>query len=83
MSKQQGRGGMGSHKHGVSGKSGMPRGLKQRLAREENKRQEKKSRRQRMYESIPLLWTRCCEKEKEAKGHNGWGEGYMVNGLQW
>ena len=59
----QGRGGMGSHKHGVSGRGGSPPGLKQRLAREQNQRskeraQMRKRRRQRMYETIRELMTR-------------------------
>jgi len=68
MSKQQGRGGMGSHKHGVSGKSGMPPGLKQQLAREENKRKDKKSRRQRMYDSIAALMNALIRNRKRGKG---------------
>lgn len=55
MSMQQGRGGMGCHKHGVSGHTRLPPGLKQRLAREENKRREKTSHWQRMYESVSEL----------------------------
>ncbi len=55
MSMQQGRGGMSSHKHGISGHAGPPPGLKQSLAREENKRREKTSHRQRMYESVHEL----------------------------
>ncbi len=56
----QGRGGMGSHKHGVSGRGGSPPGLKQRLAREQNQRQDeqqetRKRRRQGMYNSIREL----------------------------
>jgi len=68
MSKQQGRGGMGSHKHGVSGKSGMPPGLKQQVAREENKRRDKKSRRQRMYNSIAALMDALMRSKKRRKG---------------
>lgn len=55
MSRQQGRGGMGSHKHGVSGQSGLPPGLKQRLAREDNERRKKKKREQPMYASLQAL----------------------------
>ncbi len=56
----QGRGGMGSHKHGVSGRGGSPPGLKQRLAREQSQRQSerteaRKRRRQRMYDTIREL----------------------------
>ena len=56
----QGRGGMGSHKHGASGRGGSPPGLKQRLAREQNKRlkereEARKRRRQRMYGTIREL----------------------------
>ncbi len=56
----QGRGGMGSHKHGVSGRGGSPPGLKQRLAREQNQRQDeqqetRKRRRQGMCNSIREL----------------------------
>ncbi len=59
----QGRGGMGSHKHGVSGRGGLPPGLKQRLAREQNQRskeraQTRKRRKQRMYETVRELMTR-------------------------
>ena len=60
---RQGRGGLGSHKHGVSGRGGAPPGMKQRLAREQNQRskeqaQTRKRRRQRMYETIRELMTR-------------------------
>ncbi|MGH8651501.1 MAG: hypothetical protein ACREYE_04665 [Gammaproteobacteria bacterium] len=68
MSKQQGRGGIGSHKHGVSGKSGMPPRLKQQLAREENERKGKKSRRQRMYDSIAALMNALIRNRKRGKG---------------
>ncbi|MGH8651509.1 MAG: hypothetical protein ACREYE_04705 [Gammaproteobacteria bacterium] len=74
MSKQQGRGGMGTHKHGVSGKSGMPPRLKQQLAREENKRKDKKGRRQRMYDSIAALMNALI-RNKRGKGHKGGDEG--------
>ncbi len=50
-----GSGGMGSHKHGVSGKACMPPGLKQRLAHEENARQTKQTRKQRMHDSVRSL----------------------------
>lgn len=55
MSIQHGRGGMGSHKHGVSGESGMPSGLKQQLAREDNKRRIVKKGVGRFYDSIEAL----------------------------
>jgi len=45
MSTQQGRGGTGSHKHGVSGHSGHPSGFKQQLAREANREEEEKKKR--------------------------------------
>jgi len=59
----QGRGGMSSHKHGVSGRSGSPPGLKQRLAREQNQRSKEREevrqrRRQRMYDTIRGLMER-------------------------
>ncbi len=59
----QGRGGMGSHKHGVSGRGGAPPGLKQRLAREQNQRLSerqgtRKRRRQRIDETIRELMRR-------------------------
>lgn len=44
MSKQSGRGGMGSHKHGVSGRTHKPARLKQelgRLANRDGERQRK------------------------------------------
>jgi len=59
---------MGSHKHGVSGKSGMPPGLKQQLARDENKRKDKKSRRQRMYDSITALMNALMRNGERGKG---------------
>ena len=54
---------MGSHKHGVSGRSGSPPGLKQRLAREQNRRSEeweeaRKRHRQPMYNTIRELMAR-------------------------
>ena len=70
MSRQQGRGGMGSHKHGSSGKTGMPPGLKQQLAREENKRKRKKKRRQTMYDSIRALMKALTRGSGGRKGQS-------------
>lgn len=41
---QQGRGGMGSKKHGRSGQGGSPSGLKQDLARTANKEADQKKK---------------------------------------
>jgi hypothetical protein len=59
----QGRGGMGSHKHGISGRGGSPPGLKQRLAREQIQRSKeraetRKRHRQPMYNTIRELMAR-------------------------
>ena len=54
MSGQKGRGGMGSHKHAISGTPGMPPGLKQRLAREANSKKKKKAK-TKMYSSVDEL----------------------------
>lgn len=51
MSGQKGRGGMGSHKHAISGTLGMPPGLKQQLARDVNSKKKKKPK-QKMYGSV-------------------------------
>jgi hypothetical protein len=71
MSMQQGRGGMGSHKHSVSGEPGLPPGLKQSLAREENKRREKISHRQRMYGSVPELMRDRRARLRETPSNSG------------
>ncbi len=59
----QGRGGMGSHKHGVSGRGGPSPGLKQRLAREQNRRlkereEVRKRRRSQFYDTVRELMGR-------------------------
>ncbi len=55
MSRQQGRGGMGSRKHGRSGRSGPPPGLKQYLARLENERHKQPKRKQELFASVLAL----------------------------
>lgn len=52
MSRQQGRGGMGSRKHGRSGQPGPPPGLKQFLARLANERRQKSKRKQKLFASV-------------------------------
>ena len=64
---QQGRRGMGSHKHGISGRGGPPLGLKQRLAREQDRclkdREEaRKRRRSKMYDTIRELMARSQKR---------------------
>ncbi len=50
MSKQRGRGGMGSHKHGVSGRAVTPLGVKWASAEFFNKEAaRRKARKQEMY----------------------------------
>lgn len=70
MSMQQGRGGMGSHKHGVSGHAGLPPGLKQCLAREDNERREKTSHRPRMYESVLELMRERRARPRKSPSHS-------------
>ncbi len=55
MSRQQGRGGMGSRKHGRSGWSGPPPGLKQYLARLENEQRKPPKRKQELFASVLAL----------------------------
>jgi hypothetical protein len=55
MSRQQGRGGMGSRKHGRSGRPGPPPGLKCSLARLENERRQKPKRSQKWFASVLAL----------------------------
>ena len=53
MSKQQGRGGTGSHKHGVSGRAGPPTAVKRATAEFFNKEAEqRKKRKGKMYGSV-------------------------------
>lgn len=53
MSMQQGRGGMGSHKHGVSDRAGPPNAVKRFVAQFFNKEVERRGRRQGpMYTSV-------------------------------
>ena len=53
MSKQRGRGGMGSHKHGVSGRAGPPRAVKWATAQFFNEEAaRRKARKQKMYGSV-------------------------------
>ncbi len=53
MSKQRGRGGMGSHKHGVSGRAGPSRTVKWATAEFFNKEAaRRKVRKQKMYGSV-------------------------------
>lgn len=51
---QQGRSGMGSHKHGVSGTSGLNRRELQKLAREVNRATEVKKRQSEKRKGPPL-----------------------------
>lgn len=55
MSWQQGRGGMGSRKHGRSGQPGPPPGLKQFLARLDNERRKRSKRKQALFPSLQAL----------------------------
>lgn len=55
MSWQQGRGGMGSRKHGRSGRSGPPPDLKQYLVRMQNQSQRKPKRHQAWFGSVVTL----------------------------
>ncbi len=53
MSKQRGRGGMGSHKHAVSGRPGPPQAVKWATAEFFNKEAaRRKARKQKMYGSV-------------------------------
>ncbi len=52
MSKQRGRGGMGSHKHGVSGRAGPPRAVKWATAEFFNKEAARKARKHKMCGSV-------------------------------
>lgn len=53
MSRQQGRGGMGSHKHGTSGRAGPPSGVKRTTEEFFNKEAERrKARKSAMYGSV-------------------------------
>ena len=53
MSKQRGRGGMGSHKHGVSGRAGPPNAVKWATAEFFNKEAaRRKARKHKMYGSV-------------------------------
>ncbi len=53
MSKQRGRGGMGSHKHGVSGHAGPPNAVKWATAQFFNKEAaRRKARKHKMYGSV-------------------------------
>ncbi len=55
MSKQQGRGGMGSRKHGRSGRPGPPPGLKQFLARLVNAKRQKPKLKSELFASVLAL----------------------------
>ena len=59
---QQGRGGMGSHKHGISGRSGRSSGMKQSMARDANREAERTKRRKR-----PLQFNTVREAVKNWK----------------
>ena len=53
MSRQRGRGGMGSHKHGVSGRAGPPRAVKWATAQFFNKEAaRRKAPKQEIYRSV-------------------------------
>lgn len=59
MSKQRGRGGMGSHKHGVSGTAGPNRRALQALGRLVNRMHEETKRpKQRMFDDVRDLFAR-------------------------
>ena len=60
MTRQQGRGSMGTHKHGTSGTAGMPPNLRQFLAlivnkQTENKKRARRVRQQAMYSTVREL----------------------------
>ncbi len=53
MSRQAGRGGMGSHKHGVSGRPGPPARVKWATAAFFNKETKRRAKpRRKMYDSV-------------------------------
>ena len=53
MSRQKGRGGMGSHKHGVSGRPGPPAAVKRATAEFFNREAEQRRRRKpKMHETV-------------------------------
>jgi len=75
MSKQQGRGGMGSHKHGVSGRSGPSPRAKLSRARDANAEPLKSQEQERRGDSRCLaLSLRCSgslspKEEKRKRGN--------------